>query len=171
MWFLKFGSVFYLWLMRHFFITIYVYQNLESLISSYIQWFNNRQLLILVVECTSYSSLASGDRKITYKTTSYMCDSNLKGWYRFQGAAGTRMPTSCSPKNRCNTAATGWLNGGHPTVADGKVSRQVCFHWDSNCCRWSTNIEVINCGSFYVYHFSGTPTCSLRYCGSDWWLP
>ena len=155
---------------RDIFYTLYVYQNVESLISSYIDWFNNLQLLILAVECTSYSSLTSGDRKTTYTSNPNQCDRNLKGWYRFQGAAGTRMPTSCPPKDRCSTQATGWLNGGHPTVADGKVSRQVCFHWSSNCCNWSGNIEVRNCGSFYVYHFNSTPACTLRYCGSDWWL-
>ena len=52
------------------------------------------------------------------------------------------MPTSCPPTYRCGTHATGWLNGGHPTVADVRASRQVCFHWDSNCCHWSTNIKV-----------------------------
>jgi len=120
------------------------------------------------VECTSYSSLTNGDRKTTYIIKSRQCDRNLNGWYRFQGAAGTRMPTSCPPEYRCDTDATGWLNGGHPTVADGKVTRQVCFHWFSNCCNWSSNIQVRNCGSFYVYHFSGTPYgCALRYCGSD----
>jgi len=158
-WFLKFRNIFYLWLMR--------YLKLFCVISSYINWFKNLQLLILAVECTSYSSLTSGDRKTTYNTQSSECDRNLKGWYRFQGAAGTRIPTSCPPKERCNTHATGWLNGGHPTVADGKVTRQVCFHWFSNCCHRSTNIEVRNCGSFYVYHFSGTPGCDYRYCGSD----
>ena len=123
--------------------------------------------LILAAECTSYSSLNNGDRKTTYIKKTYLCDDKVSGWYRFEGAAGIRMPTSCPPIDRCNTAATGWLNGGHPTVADGKVTRQVCFHWNSNCCNWSTNIEVRNCGSFYVYRFSGTPTCQLRYCGSD----
>ena len=158
LWFLKFEIFFY---------SLYVYQNLESLISSYINLFNNLQLSVLAVECTSYSSLTSGDRKTTYTRSTSKCDNNLNGWYRFQGAAGTRMPTSCPPKDRCSTQATGWLNGGHPTVADGKVSRQVCFHWSSNCCNWSRNIEVRNCGSFYVYHFSGTPSCYYRYCGSD----
>jgi len=150
------------------FKTLYVYQSLENLISSYINWFNNLQLLTLAVECTTYSSLTSGDRKTTYDTKSYLCDDNLNGWYRFQGAAGTRMPTSCPPMWRCGTATTGWLNGVHPTVADGKVTRQVCFHWFFNCCYRSTNIEVRNCGSFYVYHFSGTPIgCDFRYCGID----
>ncbi|KAL9961352.1 hypothetical protein ACROYT_G030272 [Oculina patagonica] len=119
-------------------------------------------LVVKPVECTSYSSLISSDRKTTYSNRRSWCDKNLNGWYRFQGGAGTRMPTSCPSIYRC-----GWLNGGHPTVADGKVTRQVCFHWSSNCCRWSTNIQVRNCGSFYVYHFNGTPECALRYCGSD----
>ena len=129
----------------------------------------NLQLLILAVECTSYSSLTSGDRKITYITQSSQCDSSLNGWYRFQGHAGTRMPTSYPPEHRCNTDATGWLNGGHPTVAEGKVTRRVCFHHASKVCYWSINIKVRNCGSFYVYLFSGTPYSNgnLRYCGSD----
>ena len=80
------------------------------------------------------------------------------------------MPTSCPPTLRCNTYATGWLNGTHPTVADGQVSRQVCFHGRSNCCNWSTNIKVRNCSSYYVYYLSGTPggLCDIRYCGTNW---
>ena len=150
---------------------LYVYQSVGNLILCVVNWFNNLRLLILAVECSSYSSLTSGDRKNTYSRTDILCDKNLNGWYRLQGGAGTRMPTSCPPKERCSTNAPGWLNGGHPTVADGRVTRQVCFHWSSNCCEFSRNIEVKNCGSFYVYHFSGTPQCHLRYCGSDWWLP
>ena len=149
-----------------FFNTWYVYQNLESLISSHMNWFNNLQLLILAAECTSYSSLTSGDRKTTYTSNSILCDSNLKGWYRFQGAAGTRMPTSCPPRDRCSTHGTGWLNGSHPTVADGKVSKQVCFSLTS-CCSLTTHIQVRNCCSYYVYYFYGTPGCHYRYCGTD----
>ena len=125
-----------------------------------------------ISECQNYGSLNSGDRKITYTTRSYNCENGIgPGWFRFEGSAGTRMPTSCPPYNRCNTAATGWLNGGHPTVADGQVSRQVCFHWvNSGCCEWSTNIKVRNCGSYYVYYLHSTPNngyCNLRYCGTN----
>ncbi|KAL9961296.1 hypothetical protein ACROYT_G030208 [Oculina patagonica] len=121
----------------------------------------------LVAGCQNYQSLSGADRKINYYSGSY-CDSGIgPGWFRFQGGAGTRMPTSCPPTYRCDTSATGWLNGGHPTVADGQVTRQACFHWSSNCCYWSTNIQVRNCGSFYVYYFNGTPNCQLRYCGTD----
>ncbi|XP_073250793.1 uncharacterized protein [Porites lutea] len=122
----------------------------------------------LASECQNYGSLNSGDRKITYTSSSYYCDNRIgRGWFRFEGSAGTRMPTSCPPYYRCNTAATGWLNGGHPTAADGQVSRTVCFHWTSSCCEWSINIKVRNCGSYYVYYLSGTPYCDLRYCGTN----
>ncbi|CAH3182513.1 unnamed protein product [Porites lobata] len=122
----------------------------------------------LASECQSYVSLNAADRKITYPNYNTYCDDAIgPGWYRFEGSSGTRMPTSCPPKNRCNTHAPGWLNGGHPTIADGQVSRTVCFHWSSNCCEWSTNIKVRNCGSHYVYYLSGTPVCSLRYCGTN----
>ena len=88
------------------------------------------------------------------------------GWFRFQGAAGTRMATSCPPEYRCNTNAPGWLNGGHPSVADGQVTRQVCFNWNRLCCHGTINVQVRNCGSYYVYYlrdYGGT----TRYCGSD----
>ena len=126
----------------------------------------------LISECQNYRSLNSGDRKITYTTYHSYCDSGIgPGWFRFEGSAGTRMPTSCPPYIRCGTNAPGWLNGGHPTVADGQVSRQVCFHWmNSGCCEWSTNIKVRNCGSYYVYYLHSTPNngyCDLRYCGTN----
>ncbi|XP_078373863.1 pancreatic secretory granule membrane major glycoprotein GP2-like [Oculina patagonica] len=124
-------------------------------------------------ECQNYQNLTSADRKITFNDgTVSKCDLNHVGWYRFQGAAGTKMATSCPPEHNCGTPAPGWLNGEHPTVADGTVSRRVCFHYRSNCCwlsdgAWAFYVQVRNCGSFFVYHFNGTPNCSLRYCGTD----
>ena len=83
------------------------------------------------------------------------------------------MPTTCVATLRCGTHATGWLNGAHPTVEEGKVTRKVCFNWSwYGCCTWSINIEVLNCsGGYFLYHFRGTPLehqCNLRYCGTDW---
>ena len=118
-----------------------------------------------------YKILNSIDRRVGYTGQSPLrCDQPergpfTKGWYRFTGAAGERMPTKCPAKNRCGTHAPGWLKGGHPTVAQGIVSRKVCYHWSSSCCRWSNNIRVRNCGAFYVYELKRTPVCSLRYCG------
>ena len=36
------------------------------------------------------------------------------------------MTPSCQPTNICGTKATNWINGGHPSVADGQVSRTGC---------------------------------------------
>ena len=83
------------------------------------------------------------------------------GWYRFLGAAGTEMPTSCVGKNRC-----GWLSGQHPSVADGIVYVKVCFHWHSSCCQWSAYIRVRNCSGFYVYELVPVRYCSSRFCGN-----
>ena len=124
------------------------------------------------LECQSYQSLTDGSRKITYSAGLVTCDyyELTPGWYRFEGAAGTMMATSCVPTNHCGTHAPGWLNGVHPTVAEGQVTRQACFHYYSNCCEWSMNIQVRNCGKYYIYYINRTPpehTCHLRYCGVD----
>ncbi|CAH3177775.1 unnamed protein product [Porites evermanni] len=122
---------------------------------------------IFISECQNYASLNNA-RKITYSGYTGNCDYGIgPGWFRFEGSAGMRMASSCPPTRRCGTNAPGWMNGGHPTVADGQVSRQVCFHWSGNCCLWSRNIKVRNCGSYYVYYLSSPPTCNLCYCGTD----
>ena len=120
-----------------------------------------------LLECSSYKILNEPNRAQTYITNGpAACDKVMSGWYRFSGAAGNQMPESCVQKLRCGTHAPGWLNGSHPLVADGVVTRAVCFHWESSCCRWSKQIEVRNCGGFYVYKLASTNTCSLRYCGN-----
>ncbi|XP_078370692.1 uncharacterized protein LOC144654418 [Oculina patagonica] len=60
----------------------------------------------------------------------------------------------------------GWLQGSHPSVADGVVRRKVCFQWSDDCCRRSTQIDVRNCGKFYVYKLKKPPVCNARYCGN-----
>ena len=121
-------------------------------------------------ECFGYKWLNESSRNQKYTVKLYHCDKSLSlGWYRFGGDAGTKMLTSCVPIWRCGTAAPGWMNGAHPTVADGKVTRTLCYHWDTGCCHsvWSSVIEVVNCGQYYVYKLGPAPHCALRYCGSD----
>ncbi|EDO28211.1 predicted protein, partial [Nematostella vectensis] len=74
------------------------------------------------------------------------------------------MPTHVVPVHRCGTHAPGWLNGSNPSVAEGIVSRKVCYHWNSNACQWNQMIRVKNCGGFYVYELDKTPVCWLRFC-------
>ncbi|CAH3157517.1 unnamed protein product, partial [Pocillopora meandrina] len=119
------------------------------------------------LECRRYTKLTDKTRKNTYVTKNKKCDNHLgPGWFRFQGDAGTKMPTVCQPMSRCETYGTGWLRGTHPSVAEGAVNKTVCFRYHS-CCKHSVTIRVRNCGSYYVYHLINTPACTLGYCGTD----
>ena len=123
----------------------------------------------VLAECSNHSYLEDALRGMGFSGYFgyYRCDNNLpSGWYRFRGAAGTEMPTSCVATHRCGTAAPGWLSGSHPSVANGAVYATVCFHWGYSCCRWSRSIRVRNCSGFYVYELGPTPNCNLRYCGN-----
>ncbi|XP_078354417.1 pancreatic secretory granule membrane major glycoprotein GP2-like [Oculina patagonica] len=117
-------------------------------------------------ECSNYTVLNGSDRAQRNALRYNGCDSGLvSGWYRFQGAAGNQMPETCVDTYRCGTNAPGWLAIAHPTVAEGVVPRQVCYHWENNCCWWNNNIRVRNCGTHFVYELQKTPICKLRYCG------
>ena len=120
--------------------------------------------------CYHYKNLSAANRKISYLTPydSELCDKQLsEGWYRFVGASGTKMPTTRVPAYRCGTDWSGWLDGAHPTVEDGKVFRKVCFSDRSIGCKYITGIIVINCGSYFIYKLQKPSTCNLRYCGTD----
>ncbi|CAH3157513.1 unnamed protein product, partial [Pocillopora meandrina] len=86
------------------------------------------------LECRRYTKLTDKTRKNTYVTKNKKCDNHLgPGWFRFQGDAGTKMPTTCQPMSRCDAYKTGWLRGTHPSVAEGAVNRTVCFRHHSCC--------------------------------------
>ena len=97
-----------------------------------------------------------------------LCDRQLpKGWYRFVGAAGTKMSTTRVPAFKCGTDWSGWLDGSHPTVKDGKVKRKVCFSDRPTGCKYSNTIYVKNCGSYFIYELQKQTKCNSRYCGTD----
>ena len=115
-------------------------------------------------ECSSYKSIDEADRSINYKGA-VKCDNGLApGWYRFEGSAGDRLPEVAPEQQYCGTHAPGWLNGKHPTPPEGRVQRQVCFHWSNKKCLWNVNIEVRNCGGYFVYNLVKPPGCSMRFC-------
>ena len=125
--------------------------------------------------CYNYHNLSDANRKSSYVTPISglaLCDEKLpKGWYRFVGAAGTRMPTKRVPAFRCDTDWSGWLDGAHPTVEDGEVQRTVCFSNRPSripICKHSTRILVKNCESYLIYKLFHPHGCASRYCGTDW---
>ena len=66
----------------------------------------------------------------------------LEGWFRFVGAAVTRMPRTRVPAYRCGTDWSSWLDGAHPTVEDDEVRRKVCFNNRPTGCKYPTEISV-----------------------------
>jgi len=133
--------------------------------------------LLTVDGCNNYTILSEADRAqghMVFNDNNYRCDRYdlVPGWYRFQGAAGDQMADRCVPMNHCGTEQPGWLSDTHPTVAEGVVTRKVCyrgriFEWHSTCCYYSNNIRVRNCGAFFVYELQKPPICSARYCGNS----
>ena len=120
--------------------------------------------------CYHYKNLSDSNRKKSYPTYSgsELCDNQLpEVWYRFVGAAGTKMPTTRVPAYRCGADWSGWLDGAHPTVEDGEVLRKVCFSDRLSGCRYSNNIYVKNCGHYFIYKLKAPRACDTRYCGTD----
>ena len=119
--------------------------------------------------CYVYKKLSHFKRKSSYNTRWYegWCDRQLDGWYRFTGAAGTKMPTTRVPAYRCDTTYSGWLINAHPTVENGEVLRAVCFSDISTGCKYNAHISVKNCSSYYIYKLHQLSQCPSCYCGTD----
>ena len=77
---------------------------------------------------------------------------------------GTQIPEEVVKGGSCNTAAAGYLNGTHPTTVGELKDVNVCFSFIHNSCHNVNTIQVVNCGSFYLYNLVTTPTCNNRYC-------
>ena len=126
-------------------------------------------------ECLNYYTLSSASRSATYQLpagSSPSCDNDLpSGWYRFSYPAGDEMASTCVPSGRCGTVVSGWLETNHPKATDGIVQGKVCFRWKSNCCQWSQNIHLRNCGRFFVYKLRKTFACPMGFCGGASSLP
>ena len=134
--------------------------------------FSNFYLILIADPCYNYQNLSDANRKSSYVTPvngPCLCDSLLRNrWYRFVGAAGTKMPTTRVPANRCGTDWPGWLTTAHPSVEDGEVQREVCFSDRSTGCVTFRAISVKNCRSYFIYKLLQPSKCNLRYCGTDW---
>ena len=98
-----------------------------------------------------------------------LCDRNIiqnDAWYRFSSEAGGVMPTTMPKVKRCGTFAPIWMNGSHPSVEDGIVTRKVCANAPRHPlgCRYNYDIQVRNCSGYYIYQLKKPPTCYLAYC-------
>ncbi|XP_067833605.1 uromodulin-like, partial [Heptranchias perlo] len=130
-----------------------------------------RTLLLILVYLTADSALTdpcedhtvldqswrSSDCDWTQCTGQLKSDDKLvQGWYRFKSSGGWKIPETAVPDRHCSTQGPGWLNGSHPTVGQGAVTRTVCFTWDGKNCRWTREIKIKNCTSYFVYELGPT---------------
>ena len=124
-------------------------------------------------QCFEYKELNSPTRRSTYPVPDPRhCDKGGRdetrdwrgpGWYRITGEAGTKLTDHPATNNRGGTNYPGGLVGGHPSVAEGEVSRTVEFHGHPDSAKWTRDIKVINCYSHYVYYLQDTELCFLGY--------
>jgi hypothetical protein len=118
-------------------------------------------------QCINYETINDPTRNIQ-QTTGSNSDQTLFSsgarWVRFIGEGGTQIPTSSVPIYRCGTSASGWYSGAMPSGSDTTVNGTVCYTWSSNSCAYSNEIQVTNCGSYYVYNLPPPSISGLRYC-------
>jgi hypothetical protein len=119
-------------------------------------------------ECVNYTMLSDANRSVNAINAGVVCDNPFNtGWYRFTGAAGTKMPNTPPQTYACGTHAPGWMNGPYPAVNEGAVARTMCFHWNNNTCNWQEPGQVRNCGQFYMFYLKNVSWgCNGRYCGA-----
>ncbi|XP_071136701.1 uncharacterized protein [Mytilus edulis] len=122
--------------------------------------------------CTSYSTVHRSDSRgtncfVEQKSTA-VCDRLLKpGWYKAEAnGISLEMASSCPPMYSCGTESQLWMDGKSSSVSDGVVNRKVCIRdtAPNDCCNVSMQIQMKNCGSFYVYNLNYTDGCNRAYC-------
>lgn len=118
--------------------------------------------------------LNDSDRSVLYEGATDKCDHNdlangWNFWYRVSGEAGNALAAIDVPaENTCGTVARMYLAEDHPTPSDGTVTREVCVDRKRINCYRKFDIQVINCGTFYLYKLhQARKNCSpapWRYC-------
>ncbi|KAL1250987.1 hypothetical protein QQF64_018783 [Cirrhinus molitorella] len=122
--------------------------------------------------CYNYTVLNNPWRDTTYGSGSN-CDQSVSwsGWYRlFINNVSAYIPDTCVTNGHCGTGYALWIRGGHPTVQDGVVTRDVCCYAGSYCCYYgSYPIKVKACpDNYYVYELVSPIWCNSAYCAGDY---
>jgi len=124
-------------------------------------------------EIDDYKDLNSGDRSETYEDATDKCDAeDLKDewhyWYKVSGNAGNALASKNKPpRGSCGTMVRLYLKDDHPSFGDGEVTLRVCAAEGNAACEYDMNIQVINCGAFYLYKLHNFRECldnPWRYC-------
>ncbi len=128
--------------------------------------------------CYNYTTLDEYWRESSYQSYGY--DDTLvewSGWYRlYLNGESAQMSELCVSYRGCGGETGLSLNGSHPTLEDGEVTREVVgsrsWSWSSNQCGayTSTSVQVKACpGDYYIYEFVKPNISAPRptYCAGD----
>jgi hypothetical protein len=168
-----------------FYINISIFLGLNELQQQVV---NNTETIELYLNstlpeaCINYEILDDARRHYSQdKSGNYLCDNDAAGlpyknnwkgrnYYRIMAPAGTKIKEGCvAGDNACGTYGQGYITSGtHPTMVNERSTLTVCFKNGAVCppstCYKSIDIEVINCGSYYVYDLLSTDACAYAYC-------
>ena len=73
----------------------------------------------------------------------------------------------------CKTHGVAWINGQHPTLSDGMVSRSICYAYNGQRCYADSalthDMNIAACRQndgniFYVYQLKKQIACNHAYC-------
>ena len=137
-------------------------------------------------ECTNYEVLDDSRRNYNQDVSGLWLDDdinndpantfNWKGsnFYRIMAPAGTQIKEGCvAGENACGTLGQGYISAGtHPAVENEQAKLTVSFKNGAVCppatFYLEVEIEVINCGTYYVYDLVDIPCsgCSYVYCAA-----
>ncbi|XP_069841013.1 uromodulin-like [Dendropsophus ebraccatus] len=105
--------------------------------------------------CFNYTTITSSPSGTTSTYYSLYSGPYKYGWYRFGGGA-LQIPEYCLPSGTCGSYTPIWMNGAHPTINDGIVSRTACVSTNNRCCMGYFSMPVKACpGGYYVYKLDG----------------
>lgn len=116
--------------------------------------------------CSSYTNYTNGITSASNGYYAFYYSPIQDDWYRFKGE-GAQIPEYCVSSTTCGINIPIWLNGVHPTIDEGIVSRTACINWYGQCCLAYFPLSVKACpGGYYVYKLKGNGFIGLNYCTS-----
>ncbi|XP_048588946.1 neurogenic locus Notch protein [Nematostella vectensis] len=119
------------------------------------------------IECVEYHNLSEPDRNVNAARVGRFCDDKLifGQWYRFVGAAGTRIINHCptSEQQHCNTDNQVWLLDDQPKPGQIRKVLRNSILANYNCYNWPGKTNATHCNDFIVYKLWPL-NCNIRYC-------
>ncbi|PFX18930.1 Pancreatic secretory granule membrane major glycoprotein GP2 [Stylophora pistillata] len=132
-------------------------------------WFYSPSLCVEGNPCEgTYKFLNESDRSGLIKSDLSKCDGTdlhgKWGWFRVSGDAGNALASNVPRSGTCGTEIRAYLEDAHPSFGVGKLTLTFCTATKSKSCQAKRDLEVINCGEFYLYNlFKFKENCNSKY--------